>query len=387
LTAAPPAFEVRSLGGDLLVGPIVELSADRVTLQTPEGRVSLGTDEVVGMSPADAPPQPASPAAAWVELVDGSRPAVAGYSTSGDRARLILTTGDVVEIPTRDVAAVQLRLPTDAAAEEWSQLVDSETTSDLLVIGKGDAVNYHRGVLRDVADDVVRFELEGDVLPVKRVNVLGLVYYRPAGRALPEVVCRITETDGSQWAAASIGLDGEGLRWRTPLAQEAVRPASAVARVDFSQGKIVYLSDLEPESIVWKPYFGSAADLPAVSRFFAPRMDRGLEPGPLELDGKPYHKGLALHSRTSVVYRLPGRFRRFRAVAGIDDRVRPRGSVQLVIRGDDRVLFESAVAGTDPPRVIDVDCTGVRRLAVFVDYGPDLDVADHLDLCEARVVK
>jgi hypothetical protein len=61
--------------------------------------------------------------------------------------------------------------------------------------------------------------------------------------------------------------------------------------------------------------------------------------------------------------------------------------VLLVVRGDDRVLLETAVAGTDPPRAVDLDLAGVRRLAILVDFGGDLDVADHLDLCEARIVK
>ena len=31
--------------------------------------------------------------------------------------------------------------------------------------------------------------------------------------------------------------------------------------------------------------------------------------------------------------------------------------------------------------------TSCSRLKILVDYGGDLDVADHLDLCEARISK
>jgi hypothetical protein len=128
-------------------------------------------------------------------------------------------------------------------------------------------------------------------------------------------------------------------------------------------------------------------EMPLRSEFYAPRGDRSLLSGPLQVDGIRYAKGLALHSRTTLVYRLPGRFRRLVAVAGIDDRVRPRGNVRLVIRGDDRVLLDAAVAGTDPARPLDLDVAGVRRLTILVDFGEDLDVADHLDLCEARLLQ
>ena len=58
-----------------------------------------------------------------------------------------------------------------------------------------------------------------------------------------------------------------------------------------------------------------------------------------------------------------------------------------MIEGDDRVLWEGTVAGTDPAKPLELDIRGVRRLTVRVDFGKDLDVGDHLDLCEARLVK
>jgi hypothetical protein len=59
----------------------------------------------------------------------------------------------------------------------------------------------------------------------------------------------------------------------------------------------------------------------------------------------------------------------------------------FVIRGDDRVLLDQVIKGSDPPLEIDLDIVGVRRLAILVDFGDNQDIADHLDLCEARVVK
>ena len=386
LGAAPPDFEVHVLGGDPRVGPIVELGADRMTVRTAEGPVSLHTKEIASITRRDAGPSNVPPDV-WAELIDGSRLAGAEYTVREGRAGITRANGELTEVSARDVAAVQLQPPTEAIAAEWTRILESELDADLLVVRKGDSIDYHRGTLGDVSDKVVEFDLEGDLLPVKRSKVCGLVYYRSAGRSLPDPLGWLTDAGGSRWAVRSVRLEGEDFRWITPLGLEISRAAAEVVRIDFSPGKIVYLSDLEPESLVWTPYFGSGKELPALARFFGPREDRGLDPGPLELDGTQYEKGLALRSRTSLVYRLPGRFRRFKAVVGIDDRVRPQGNVRLVLRGDDRVLLETTVAGTDPPLSVDLDLSGVRRLAILVDYGADLDVADHLDLCDARIVK
>jgi len=387
LTAAGPDFRVQTLGGDPVLGPIVDLSADRITIQTDDGPVSLKTDEIARIFSAAEPGPTAVSPRVWVELVDGSRLVGVDYSSHDGLARIVGVDGQLVELSTRDVASVRLQAQTDAVAAQWSEILESTVDGDLLVIRKAQSLDYHRGVVGDVDDKVVRFDLDGDVLPVKRTKVQGLVYYQSAGRSLPDSICRITEADGSQWKVRSIRFEGDAFHWTTPLGLEVARPAGEVVRLDFSEGKIVYLSDLEPESVAWTPYFGPVDDLPALAQFFSPREDRGLDPGPLELDGKLYHKGLALHSRTSLVYRLPGAFRRFKATVGIDDRVRPQGHVRLVLRGDDRVLLDATVAGTDPPKPVDLDLAGVRRLTILVDYGDGLDVADHLDLCDARIVK
>jgi hypothetical protein len=127
--------------------------------------------------------------------------------------------------------------------------------------------------------------------------------------------------------------------------------------------------------------------LPILNQFYAPRRDRTLESMPLALGGKIYRKGLAVYGRTEMLYRLPDRFRRFQAVVGIDDRVRPLGSMRLSIRGDNRLLWEATVTGAGVPQPLDLDVGGVRRLSIVADFSGAFDVGDHLLLCEAKVIK
>ena len=61
LTAAAPPFEVQTLDGQTLVGPLVELTADRLTIDAADGRVSLETEQLlVDLGPAEAGPVPAA---------------------------------------------------------------------------------------------------------------------------------------------------------------------------------------------------------------------------------------------------------------------------------------------------------------------------------------
>ncbi len=385
-TAAAPQFEVRTLDGQSVVGTIAALDADRVTIATADGQVSLGTDVLAGLYGPEQPRASAPQGDVRIALADGSWLVAREYTVRDGRAEVVFVDGLLVEVPAGGIGSVRLQAQSEAMAAEWSRIIERKTSTDLLVVRRGEAIDYLEGVLHDVTDAVVQFEIGGDVLPVKRSKVHGLIYYHPPKEEAPPSVCRISDITGSQWLAKSVSLEG-GLHWTTPAGTKATRDLATITEIDFSHGKIVFLSDLRAESVTFTPYFGTLAGVPSLSKLFAPRSDENFESGPLKLDRTPYSKGLALHSRTLAVYRLPGRFRRFKAIAGIDDAVRPQGNVHLTIRGDDRILLETTLNGTDPPLPVDLDIEGVRRITLLVDFGDQMDMADHLDLCEARIVK
>jgi hypothetical protein len=425
LAAAPPSFEAQTLDGQVLTGPLVELTSDRLTIGAVDGRVSLDTERLLSISAQKRPSPSGRLAAVVVELIDGSIVRGRQYTVQGTRAKITLSDDEALETPTSIVRTVQLQQESGAAGAEWARLVNRKVDSDLLVIRKDESLDYHQGVLHDVTEDTVRFDLDGELLSVKRSKVYGLVYHHSAETELPPTVCRITDATGSQWSAATIGLaetlpspagrgaGGEGgrvrdnspaplanrphpnplpagegtLRWTTPAGLSVAQSPERIVQIDFSGGKIVYLSDVKPERVHWTPYFDAGKPPAAVAQFYAPRYDRNFDGGPLQLDGKQYRKGLAVHSRTEIVYRLPDRFCRFRAMAGIDDAVRPGGKVRLIIRGDGRELLDATLAGKDAPRPVDLDLTGVRRLTIVVDFGESLGMGDYLLLCNARLSK
>ena len=427
LTAAgSPAFEVQTLDGQTLVGPLVELTADRLTVEAADSRVSLETERLLSISARQKSAPSRRTSGVVVELTDGSAILTRQYVAQGARARITLPDGQALEAPTGIVRTVQLQRESGALKAEWARLIGRKTDSDLLVVQKDQSIDYHQGVLHDVTEDVVQFDLDGELLPVKRSKVYGFAYRHRAEAEMPPAVCRITDSTGSQWSVRSLGLSvelpspvgrgagGEGgsenrnqeasssaprphpnplpaeegtLHWTTPAGLSISQAVDKIVQIDFSGGKIVYLSDLKPDDVRWTPYFDAGRPPLAVTQFYEPRHDRNFDGGPLQLGGTQYRKGLALHGRTELVYRLPDRFSRLRAVVGIDDAVRPGGKVRLLVRGDGRELLDTTVAGSDPPQPVDLDLTGVRRLTIVVDFGDSLSTGDYLLLCNARLSK
>jgi hypothetical protein len=257
----------------------------------------------------------------------------------------------------------------------------------LLVVRKQGALDYLEGVLGDVDDEVMHFELEKELIPVKRPKVEGLIYYHASGDELAEPLAEAIDRGGSRWQVKSVEPAGDQLTLTTPAGLKISQPIANLERLDLSSVNTQFLSALEPVSFQFAAYFPPRTDLPILTESNKPRRDLGFDGLPLKLDGKAYAKGLSLHSRTDVGFRLPGRFRRFKALVGIDDAVRPGGDVQVEIRGDRKLLWEGRVRGSDAAQALDLDIAGVKRIDILVDFGADLDVADVLDLCEARMTK
>jgi hypothetical protein len=166
----------------------------------------------------------------------------------------------------------------------------------------------------------------------------------------------------------------------------------------------MYLSDMEAASTSWSPLVDLPSGLNLVDAYGEPRRDRSMlgkkltvrvedssanntEVATSQTVERTFNKGLALRSRTELLYRLPAGFHRFQAVAGIDPAAASVGNVQLAIFADGQPLLETEIAGNQPAQPIDVEIAGVKRLKILVDFGQNLDTGDWVNLCDAKIVK
>lgn len=382
VTALPDA-QLTTLDGKTISGRVLDITPENVRMHTKDGEQAIPSSQVLRVT--DGKTAVAQPATQLVELVDGSQLAAREYSVDGAVASIMLNGRILYSIPIKQVRLV--RFGTIADLSEWNQIVKEHAASDLLVLRKGAALDYLEGILHDVNANTVRFETDGRTIPVKRAKVAGIVYYHGVKQHPPDPFCMLTDRDGSQFAVRKIALKDGKLNIETGSGITNELSLEAVSALDFSAGKQRYLSDLEPAAVEYTPYFGGESEGSETQQINSPARDKSLTGGNLELDGNKYVKGVALHSRTKAMYQLPRGFRRFAATVGIDDAVRPHGEAIVRIQGDGKPLWERAVRGTESASNVDIDIAGVRMLEVQADFGANLDIADHVDLCDARLTK
>jgi alpha-galactosidase len=115
--------------------------------------------------------------------------------------------------------------------------------------------------------------------------------------------------------------------------------------------------------------------------------DKSIGGAGITLGGVSYSHGIGVNSFSGVEYNLGGVCSRFQATIGIDDEVGAKGTVIFEVFADGARIFKSAViAGGSPAQNIDLDVTGVRRLALGVDDADDGNSYDHADWANALVI-
>lgn len=370
LSATPPV-QLRTLTGDSHAGSMTTISDSEIVI----GTEKIATREVERISVGSAAAIPQGSLS--VELVDGSVLISPTYQVSAGKAKLNLG-GQEVEIDIQHVVAVRFRADTKDLLEDWGRIRGMQAAADVLVLQKADALDYLEGLFSDVSDERIQFELDGEVIPVNRKKAYGMIYFQKAGRALAKPTGTVVLTNGSRIPARNFELAGANLVFTTPAGAKLSVPLSGTSAIDFAEGKIAFLSDLVPLSIKVTPFFDLAIE---------PRFNTNLGGGKLKLGSSEYERGISLHSKTEIVYHLGGKYSRFEAIVGIDEAVGNRGHAELTIRGDERQLFAAPVAGSDEPKKLELNVQGVQRLYILVDFGKDLDVSDHVDLCEAKVIQ
>ncbi len=293
-----------------------------------------------------------------------------------------MNTGGGVTIRFNDLAGVEFGYtgdPLGASELFQSAMADRSDGQDALVTRHGDRPpQILHGQLEALGPETGMFRFDNRPRTFRNEKIFGIVMAAEVVPREPSQV-RVSLVAGSVIPGRLRDATADILTIETTWGHPVTIPIEDIATVDFTSDRVVYISDLTPKT---QHVDGR------LHRPWPVQLDRSVSGGPLSLAGQTFRKGLGVHSRTELTYELGNEFDTFLATIGIDDAVRPRGSVCFRVRGDGRTLFDSGeLTGLDDPRELAVDISGVSVLTLEVDFGEGLDLADHADWGQARLLK
>ncbi len=385
------AAEVKTLSGPIHKGELVSIDDKQVKLTVDGKEVTLPAADLLAVElQASTKPLPAGPYQR-LRLIDGTVLTCQSLELKGSEATTKLFSGQTLKFPMASVQWLLIDAQDEKNRKEFEEQLAKKASQDVLRLLSRDetAINAFEGFVgdADANGETVSFKTGGNAVTVAIPRIRGIIFSRPPAENAPAPLCKLSDGFENHFVAKSLTIAGDQFKLLTPTGLEVESPKASAVRLDFSMGKVVYLSDLEPLSV-------DESFLLADLWHF--RRDKNLEGGPLSLGRKTYAKGLAVHSRTILVYEVKG-YNNLRTVLGIDDQV--TGPAQAVVRfeaeGKDLPVTIDGKAAANPmtlksraePVEIKVDLSGVTRLRITVDYGDDLDLGDHVIFADARVTK
>jgi hypothetical protein len=295
----------------------------------------------------------------------------------GDDLKLKSSVAGDVRIPMSVVKAIVFA--SETSEDKIRPLFSGEQVkeTDLVLLKNGDVV---RASLLGMDGEKVKVrrgdqetELARDLVVAVALDP-ALIDYKPSA----DFFGSMQWSDGSRLSAKLLESEGAKLKATTPFGREFSFDAGELIDVSFRNGRVVYLSDLEPTQETAEPF----ADDKSPSR-----RDRTVLGTPLRLHGKVFSKGLGVRSYSVLKYGVAG-FARFEATVGLDDVAGKQGSVRFTVLLDDQVAFDSGeMPANAEPKTVALPLKGVKELTLTVDYAKRGDVEDFADWADARLVR
>lgn len=386
LVAAEPSVTLFDADGRETRGALKAISHESVRLGDPPAEwkwpdvVSLRFEQVANL--------PHEPRGSAIWLANGDRLIVRGTGIADEQLRA--TWRDFPDwpelvLPLEAVRGLSLSLPhsRERRDEIAAWLFDRKDPRDELRLLNADVSS---GELSGWSDGTITMKSAGRELALRNSDVRDIAF-NPELLALPEpkeLCWLVSLRDGSRVTllASKSRVEAASLKAAHVSGIEWLIPLDAIFEMRVLRGRAVDLSDLTPAESQQTPFLPGAREWPL-------QRDRTVAGRPLRLGGREFPKGLGMHSRSTVTYDLAGKYRAFHAVVGLDDTMVGEGTAACAVEVDGRRVFEEMALSRQqkPTRLPLIDIRGANRLTLFVDFGELGDSQDHVDWCDAMLLR
>jgi len=357
ILALSAGADAQTLAGKTVSGDLVGLDRQTAILRTAAGdtvRVPVADLLQLTLPPAEAPPKGAHTA---VELIDGSVLLCSAVAVKGDIFELTMIDNVPVKVPTTAVFTVLRDAHDPKVRQDWQDFLTKRGRLDMVVVRSDEKLNGLEGTFGPGTGDAIEFtpSATGAKRSVRLARAQGLIFVQKPDPDAAAPLCKVTDAVGNLLVAADVVMNADGLTVTTVSGVRVTLPdAKRLAKLDFSKGKLAYLSELAPTR---QAVTLATEDDDLYARFVRYRKDQPGQPAAqgrrqaVRQGDRPARRDTArLHDRRGV-QGVPGRPRGGRRGGdGEPGRDRDRGGRAGAVPGSDEPEGPPAAAGAGRPR-------------------------------------
>ncbi len=315
----------------------------------------------------------------FVQLANGGQLSIRDPLISAETLSFQSDSG-LSEIPLQSARAIVW----STAPEIDRRIAEPSVDEDAVFVQTNDGLRAISGIIEGLDGEHLQITYQNESRKIGRDKIKAIVM-ADLGLPTPEgLAATLDLTDGSTIIGVIKDLNSGKLTLKLAGSSTLVVDATYLSGINIRSDRLLFLSDIDPIEVVQRTEF-------ALQRPW--QKNRSVENHPLTLHvGKSqtiteFKKGLGTQAFTELVFQNPDNFDRFMATVGIDTETRGRGDCEVVVRGDGIKLWSGRIEGTGMPVELDLDITGMKKIALVVYPGNDFDLADHCNWINARFVR
>ena len=402
-TATVSADDLTTNGGKKVTGKLVSVDAQGVTFSTSDAQVKIPGKEIVVLDLGNKiVPVPKDKETGKdlkvteIELTDGSVFRTTRFVLKGKNVETELFPGPAnvpvpaFQLPISSLFSVMRDAGESKTREAWKKMLASRGKRDMYVMREADTLNFVQGTILSGTENGKELNFENEngskasFLQSRATG--GLVFAQAQPAQVPQTLCKVFDVFGNTLIAQSVEMSPSGVIVKTVSGVEIkYQSSAALAKFDYNQGNVAYLSDLDPQV--------EAPEIPADEKGLRLNLavpytrDQGLAGELLKLGTDSFAKGLVIAPDTILTFNINGDYRDFKATLGLPDASPDANlSAKVTIEADGRVLFSESIKRKDKPKGLALDVKGVKQLRVIVE-GDFAVNGNRVVLADARVQK
>ena len=378
-----PTVDIATLSLKHSRGELISADAAGWKLRRDGQEETVAIDDILTVEVLAAA-KPASSPALQVMLMDGSKLNAAQVGQESDAVTIESSSLGAQKLARAAVSSIRFAASPSLVDASWIELLQRERRQDLLVVKKGDVLDFVEGVVSKITANEVQVLLDKEPVTLKREKVFGVIYFQKAA-ATQKPSGLVELVNGDRLFVRRVSASDGQFVLSLMSGAEAKIPLSDVQRLDLSLSK-TWLSDLKPRDVKYEPSFLSLGANATPLDAYRADYDVDTQNRRLQVRDKEFHRGVSIRSKTLLRYRLNGDYARLRSWMGIQKGF--YGDVHVELSLDGQKVLAADVLPEKEPQAIDLDVSGKFVLDVLVDYGANnYDVGDHLVLGHARLTK
>lgn len=373
MIGAPPSVRIERVNGQSIEGRLTSMDT-MVVFESTSGTESLEWHDILTVNFRNTSSTTPAKTPAF-ELADGSllRTKVV---RAADRAFVVQVDGADMSVGFDAVRSIRGLSDSPAGLALFERSSRGKLTEDLAVVGRGNDAVELRGALAEIGPDQLVFEYRGKETVIPWSRLTGVMLARTPPRSASQVVWM---ADGQRFAGRVVSSDETGLVLVGGTLNRVKAPWDRILRIVARSERVRYLSDLSPIRYEMEPLF---------EKVWPYAMDQTLTGRELRLGGQAHAKGVVMHSRAALTFALAGEYDEFTADVGILDEVTAHSCADVRLLADGEVIWKhDGLCAGQPPKRVHVSVSGAVELTLLVDYGENLDVADHVAWAGARLLR